>query len=92
MFADVYALRNVLNVLPNDKYDMLWAEFYAENKVKGGRLKLFPRGENLVFIHGKFYRRSFLNENHLRFDPALSFNEDSAFNSIANTIVDFHRG
>ena len=91
MFADVYALRNVLNVLPAEKYDMLWAEFYAENKVKGGKLKLFPRGENLVFIHGKFYRRSFLNENNLRFDPALSFNEDSAFNSIANTIVDFHR-
>lgn len=91
MFADVYALRNVLNVLPNDKYDILWADFYAENKVKGGKLKLFPRGENLVFIHGKFYRRSFLNENNLRFDTSLSFNEDSAFNSIADTIVDYHR-
>lgn len=52
---------------------------------------MFIRGENLVFIHGKFYRRSFLNENGLRFDTALSFNEDSAFNAIANTIIDYRR-
>lgn len=91
MFAETYALRSVLNVLPAPKYDILWADFYAENKVRDGKLKIYTRGENMVFIHGKFYRRSFLLQNSLRFDTALEFNEDSAFNAIANTLVDFHR-
>ena len=91
MFADVYALRNILNVLPADNFDILWADIYAENKGWDGKTRLFTRGENLVFIHGKFYRRQFLITNGLRFDTALIFNEDSAFNSIANTIVDYHR-
>lgn len=91
MFSDVYSLRNVLNVLPAPEYDMLWGEFYAENKCANGKTKVFVRGENLVFIHGKFYRRSFLNENNIRFDTALSFNEDSAFNTVANTIINYKR-
>ena len=48
-------------------------------------------GRNLVFIHGKVYRREFLLEHDLWFDTALKFNEDSCFNAIANTIVDYRR-
>lgn len=47
MFAETYALRSVLNVLPAPKYDILWADFYAENKVRDGKLKIYTRGENM---------------------------------------------
>lgn len=91
MFSNVYALRDVMNVLDTEDYDLLWGDFYAEDKLKDGSMRLHVRGENLVFIHAKFYRRSFLIDNDLWFDTALSFNEDSAFNSVLNTILDYHR-
>ena len=91
MFADVYALRDIMNVLPATDYDILWTDIYAENKDRDGELGIYPRGENLVFVHGKLYRRSFLIRNGLRFDTGLSFDEDSAFNGIANVLIDFHR-
>lgn len=90
MFSNVYALRDILNVL-NPDYDVLWAEFFSEDKMSDGSMKLHTRGRNLVFIHGKVYRRKFLLDNDLWFDTALKFNEDSCFNAIANTIVDYRR-
>lgn len=90
MFSNVYALRDILNVL-NPNYDVLWTEFISEDKMASGSMHLHIRGRNLVFIHGKVYRRQFLLDNDLWFDPALKFNEDSCFNAIANTIVDYRR-
>ena len=90
MFSNVYALRDILNVL-SPAYDILWAEFFSEDKMADGSMRLHTRGRNLVFIHGKVYRREFLLEHDLWFDTALKFNEDSCFNAIANTIVDYRR-
>ena len=52
---------------------------------------MFVRGENIVFVHDKFYRRSFLNEHHIRFDTAMEFNEDSVFNSVLSAMTDCKR-
>ncbi len=90
-FSGVYALRDLLSVLPNDQFDMLWAPFIAEDKNKNGELVLYPRSQNLVFIHAKMYRRQFILDNDLSFDLSLEFNEDSAFNAILNTIIDSSR-
>lgn len=81
MFANVYSLRDVMHVLPALGYDMLWADFVAEDKLKDGTVHLHMRGLNQVFNHAKFYRRQFLIDNGLRFDPKLEYNEDSAFNT-----------
>ncbi|MBR3108969.1 MAG: glycosyltransferase [Clostridia bacterium] len=90
MFSNVYTLRDILNVL-SPAYDVLWADFFSEDKMADGSMRLHTRGRNLVFIHGKVYRREFLLEHDLWFDTALKFNEDSCFNAIANTIVDYRR-
>ena len=90
-FANVYALRDYLTIIPNDKYDMIWAPFYAEDVTKDGKMILHERGQNVVFVHGKMYRRQFLLDTGLRFPEDLEFNEDSCFNAMLNTICDYRR-
>ena len=91
MLSNVYALRDYLSLLPCEKFDMMWAPFIAEDVTKEGQMILNRRGQNLVFIHGKIYRRQYLIDEGLRFDTSLEFNEDSAFNAILNTIADYRR-
>lgn len=91
MFASVYALRDIMTVLPAPGFDMLWCEIYSEDKLKSGETILHKRLENVVFVHGKVYRRQFLIDNDLWFDTSLEFNEDSAFNAILQTVVDYRR-
>lgn len=90
-FAHVLALRDVLNVLPTDAYDMLWSDFISEDKMQGGQTLYHRRGENVVFIHGKFWRLDWLRKTGLKFDTDLVFNEDSAFCGVANNMMDYKR-
>lgn len=91
LFSGAYSLRHILSVLPTEKYDILWSEFYSEDMLKGGEMKLHRRGQNSVFIHAKFFRREFLTWNHLTFPEDLEFNEDSAFCAVAFAVCDYHR-
>lgn len=91
MFANVYSLRHVLTLLPNDNYDVLWGKFYAEDVLADGRTRLNLRGQNSVFIHAKFFRTAFLLENELTFPEDLEFNEDSAFCAITFAVCDYRR-
>lgn len=93
-YTTIYSLKMVLDILNSDKekaYDMLWTKLCAEDSAGGQGLKLIMRDLNLVFIHGKYYRRSFIVDNQIRFPEDLEFNEDSAFNAIANTLWDYKR-
>ena len=91
MFATVYALRDLLSVLPAPQYDMMWAPFIAEDVAGNGETILHIRGQNVVFIHSKLYRRQYLIDSGLTFDETLDFNEDSAFNAILTAMLDHHR-
>lgn len=91
VFAHVYALRDILSVLPAPGYDLLWADFIAEDRTKDGQTVCHRRGQNFVFIHAKLYRRQFLLENGLFFPEDLEYNEDSAFNAIADTYLETQR-
>ena len=64
MFTNVYALRDILNVVPTNDFDMLWAEIISEDVLKTGEMVLHPRHENVVFIHGKLYRRQRVQRHH----------------------------
>lgn len=90
-YASVYSLKQVMDVLPSDNYDLLYADFIAEDITTDGRYILNTRGQNVVFIHGKYWRREWLMQSGLRFNPALHFNEDSAFCAIANNMMDYKR-
>lgn len=82
-FYGLYSLRDVLTLLPNDKYDMVHGTLMVEDSIdnKKGILYISPERQNYVFIHGKIYRRAFLREQNIWFDESLSFQEDSLFNA-----------
>lgn len=87
-YPSIYSLREYLNVLGSNEYDMLWARIMAEDYLDGHqRLYYVPDKQRFVFCHGKVYRTAFLKESGIRFDESLVFNEDSCFNAviIANT-------
>lgn len=91
MFAHVYSLREYLDVLPDENHDMLWTSFFAEDRKKTGEMVRAVRNMNLIFIHGKMFRRQFLIDNNLRFNPELSYNEDSLFLAEFTTMADRNR-
>lgn len=82
-FANIYALEDVLNVIRNaaGRYDMMWTNCYEED-LEAGTIYTIPKMRVFVFCHGKIYRRAFLMEQDLRFDPMLTMNEDSCFNAV----------
>lgn len=82
-FASVYSLREIMNVLHGDRYDMLWCKILAEDYINGHeQIYYVPDKQRFVFCHGKVYRTAFLREANIRFDEELVFNEDSCFNAV----------
>ena len=81
-FAHVYALRDILSILPADGYDMLHSRMIVEDRTDGKDLLTFsPESQRFVFTHGKVYRKAFLDEQGIRFDETMRFQEDSLFNA-----------
>jgi len=81
-FASIYSMREIMNVLDTDEYDMLWCRICAEDYVDVRQLLYFvPEKQRFVFCHGKVYRTAFLKESGIRFREELVFNEDSCFNA-----------
>ena len=86
-FANIYALKDIMNILEQkdaeDRFDMMWCECCEEDYINGAEmLYLMPYNKIFVFCHGKVYRRQFLVDEGIRFDPDLRFNEDSCFNAV----------
>ena len=80
-FLSNYGLHLVFGAI-QEGFDMLNSSFVEEARKDGG-WKIFRRDKNIVFIHGKCYRRQFLIDKKIRFDTSLWFSEDSVFNKIA---------
>lgn len=95
-FATPYALKDILNVLDTDDFDVLNGKFYAEfgcGKLSGIMEQL---GKNIIvkiehpssmFIHCKVIRRKFLEEHDLWFPEDMPFAEDVVFNVKVNLRV-----
>ena len=82
-FASIFSMREIMNLLDTDDYDMLWSRILAEDYVDGKQLLYYvPGKQRFVFCHGKVYRVQFLKESGIRFDERLVFNEDSCFNAV----------
>lgn len=91
-FAHVYALRDILGVLPAENIDMLHSEMLVEDMTNGNnRLFFSPESQRFVFTHGKVYRRQFLLDECIRFDETLNFQEDSLFNATIIARVPYQR-
>ena len=91
MFTNVYALRDILSVLPCD-FDMLWSDLMVEDRTNGNDIMYpTPERQKLVFLHGKVYRRQFLIDRNIRFDEQMTFQEDSLFNATIVARTDYRR-
>lgn len=90
MFANVYALKDILNVLDDEKNDMLWFDLLFEDKPENHRVFL-KKDREPVFIHNKIFRRTFLMDNQIRFNESLTWCEDSAFLAVVEMEIDHKR-
>lgn len=87
-FANIYALHDIMNVLGDEKNDLLWFDVLAEI----GEEKTYLKQErDPVVIHGKIFRRQFLIDHHIRFNEELTWCEDSAFLAVVEMEIDHER-
>jgi len=80
-FLNNYGLYLVFSAM-QEGFDFLHSSF-VEEQPNGEGWKIYRRDKDIVFVHGKCYRRQFLIDKNLRFDTEMYFSEDSIFNKIA---------
>lgn len=80
-FLNNYGLHLVFGAI-QEGFDFLYSSF-VEEQPQGNGWKIYRRDKDIVFVHGKCYRRQFLIDKKIRFDTEMYFSEDSIFNKIA---------
>lgn len=86
-FISAFALHLYLKSAKTGNFNIIKSPF-IEDQVIDGELKLIRHDSDITFIHGKFYKKEFLIENDLKFDPSLTIHEDGYFNVLANMLAD----
>ena len=65
-------------------FDALISIFVEETRnPMNGEVMYINREMDSTFVHGKIYRRQYLMDNNIRFNPDLTIHEDSYFNCLA---------
>lgn len=82
MFLNNYGLHLLFSAMA-EQPNAITSTFVEEQKLKDGSYKIIRREKDSTFVHGKAYKRSFLNENNLRFNNELTLHEDGFFNLLA---------
>ena len=86
MFYNNIALWIILSKTKKN-FDVMNSVFIEEAKTSGGPLYL-RKEAGPVFVHGKVYRRQYLLDNDISWNPALTVHEDSYFNMLALKLTD----
>jgi len=82
-FLNNYGLHMIFAAM-QEGFDYLNPNFAEETVTKKeGAVVIVGHAADITFVHGKVYRRQFLIDNNLRFDPELTIHEDGYFNAIA---------
>ena len=81
-FAGPFVLREVVKQLEVDpKSCMISSIFVEEQELPDGTFKYLPHQQDMVWMFGKVYRRSFINKYNIRFNKTRA-NEDNGFNTL----------
>lgn len=80
-FLNNYGLHLVFSAM-QEGFDFLVSNFVEETFDESGNARIITHDNDLTFMHGKVYRRQFLLDNDLLFDPAMTLHEDGYFNMI----------
>ena len=89
-FVNVYSIRDIMNVLGDERNDLLWFDLLWEDRPKENRVYL-KQDRDPVFVHNKIFRRSFLLDNEIRFNEELTWCEDSAFLAVVEMEIDHEK-
>lgn len=90
MFSCMYSIRRFFENMSN-AYDMVYSHIYNEVDESDGTYSLEPIRANDIFIHAKMFRRSFLLDNGITFEPGVSYSEDALFCKTVDTVIDWKR-
>lgn len=72
-----YAIKNLYDAINKENYDAVNSIFLEEGK----EMQLLDHKCDTVWVFGKMYRRSFIEENKLHFNESRA-NEDTGFNKV----------
>ena len=81
-FYCVSALYNIMNTIKGG-FDILISAFVEESKFENQEPVYLVRELDACFVHGKVYRREYLDENEIVWRSELTCHEDVYFNSLA---------
>lgn len=85
MFTGVHSLRKFIEAMTPDA-DMIYSHIQGEQE-NDHRYRLEMYADNDTFIHGKMFRRQFLIDSHLRFEPDVHFSEDTLFCNVLKMLL-----
>ena len=67
-------------------FDGLISCFIEETRDKNSKQVVYvDHNQDMVFVHGKVWRRKYLSSLNIKFNPELTIHEDSYFNILART-------
>ena len=81
-FLNNYGLHLLFSAM-QEGFDFLMSNFVEETRDQAGRPIIVNHDKDLTFMHGKCYRRQFLEDQNIRFHPGLTIHEDGYFNNLA---------
>lgn len=83
-FLMTTSLQTFLRYMTDDKVAVFSAFFEESPSHVDGHIRLlWHNGMDYIFIHGKAFRRSWLKDNHIRFNDDVQLHEDAFFIALA---------
>ena len=80
-FLNNYGLHLLFSAM-QEGADYIVPSFVEETFDADGNATIINHDMDLTFMHGKVYRRQFLIDNNLLFDPTMTLHEDGYFNMV----------
>ncbi len=90
MFTSLTAIHDIIDAIFEADYNMIDSTFVQENKADraGITADFQPIRYDQSFIHGKIFRRSYLQAKNIRWNPAFTIQEDEYFVYLAFGCLD----
>ncbi len=84
MFYNACGLYIIFREMKLNKFDVLISNFTEETRHPQTKEVIYINHDiDSTFVHGKVYRRKFLEKQNIKFNPELTIHEDSYFNCLA---------
>ena len=85
-FLSTYGLHLVFSAM-QEGFDFCVSNFVEETYSADNTMTIVRHDKDLTFMHGKVYRRQFLVDQNLRFDPEMTLHEDGYFNMLVFVVT-----